>query len=86
MKIRYEKKEEQAKLVKDIAIGTVFSGAIGNYKGVFAKTYDRIVSLENMLHTWFLPLDEPIGRSDGFSKIKHIDNYKELDVDLVING
>lgn len=79
MKITYEKKEEQSKPAKDIAVGTVFSGAIGDCEGVFAKTYDRIVDLANMSLTWDFGDDCAIG-------VKRIDNYKELNVTLLVEG
>ena len=86
MKVRYEKKEGQSgrKMVKDIPVGTVFSGKIGA-EGVYAKTYVGIVDLWNMRYTWDLPEDEPVGRGSVYG-VEYIYNYKELDVELLVKG
>ena len=69
MKIRYE--AEQNKVSEDIEIGTVFSGSLLGGKGVFLKTYLGIVNLEDPVLTW----NDPRTR---------VDNYKELNVELVV--
>ena len=82
MKIRYEKKEI-TKNVKDISIGTVFSGRIV-YQGVYVKTHDEVVDLENPTQTWTLTRDEPfgvLGRLRSFI----IFDYVELNARLIVN-
>ena len=88
MKIRYENGVEQqhpGKPVKEIKLGTVFSGDAYGYKnGVFMKVYDRIVEM-GWGDTLHLPEDDLHGQGDSFG-IRYIYNYRELDVELLVKG
>ena len=56
----------------DINIGTFFTGTVGtgSYSGLFVKSYDGIVSLNNALNTWGLGCD--------------VKDFCEVDVDIII--
>ena len=88
MKIRYEEKQETTdKLVKDIPVGTIFSGSIGSIgynNGIYLKTYDAIVDLEQPRYTWPLPPEEFDGKPSPVG-VSAICNYKELSAEVVIN-
>ena len=84
MKILYEKKVELrgGKLIKDLAIGSVFGGKIGNIEGVFLKTFSNVVNLENPRETWCLPVDELYGQSACGAE--YVNEYKELNAEVTI--
>jgi len=84
MKIKCEKQEEQldSKMVKDIKIGTVFSGTAGGCNSVYVKKHSNIIDLANMSH---LPKDDPDGRGCCLG-IERIYNYKELNAEVVVRG
>ena len=82
MKIRHKENAETTdKLVKDIPVGTVFSGEI-LYTGVYLKTYDEIVDLRNPSNTWDFPFDDGASLQ---SEAPIIRNYKELNAEVVIH-
>ena len=87
MKIQYEKKVEPrgGKLIKDIEIGAVIGGKIGNIEGVFLKTFSNVVDLKNPRNTWDLPIDELYGQSTPYGA-KLVNDYKELDVELLVKN
>jgi len=84
MKIRHEENTKQLpdKPVKDITIGTVFSGMI-LCQSVYLKTYDSVVDLTHPFLTWHLPPEESDGRSSLIG-VSTIHNYKELNAEVVV--
>jgi len=78
MKIRYENNTKQGvrKNIKDIPCDTVFGGTIFNIVGVFWRTLDHIVNLQEPQQYW---------RVDGFRGLM-VNDYKKLDASLVIRG
>ena len=92
MKIKYgEKQGSDTKEIRDIPINTAFSGTIDNIDGVYLKTDEGIINLANSrsalieLHLhgssggWYIP------RSNVYrNRVRSVDNYKELDVELIV--
>ena len=75
MKVRYigEAKEREGVAGNNIAIDTVFGGTVGGFSSIFLRTYNKIVDLKNPNNTW--------GTEYVF-----VANYRELDVELVVNN
>jgi hypothetical protein len=71
LKIVYpEPSAGETKRLSEIPVGTVFTGALGMFRGTFLRTYSEVVLLNNSNHTW------------GISKFSVVENYKEHDVEL----
>lgn len=61
-------------MVSSIPIGTTFTGKISAYEGLFLRTYEHLVKLDEPKHTW------------SIDTMLHIKGYRDVDITIIVEN